>query len=71
MSKYSFQPGTAVVFEPKWVSVVVHPLRYGELVYFLTDIPNIPDHCIVATFDGRVVPMIHPDELRIATEEEV
>lgn len=72
--KKSFKPGTAMVFEPKWWLKTVyndHPLKYKELVYFLTDIPNVQGHCIVATYDGRVVPMVHPDDFREATEDEL
>lgn len=67
----------AVVFDPYWNVKGVkwenleHPLKKGELVYYLGEIPNVEGHCIVATYDGRVVPMIHPEDLRKAREDEL
>ena len=73
--KSSFAPGSAIVFEPEWAKgkkvSKKHPLKYGEVVYFLTDIPNVPGHCIVTKWKGVVVPMIHPDDCRLATDEEL
>jgi hypothetical protein len=71
-------PGLAVVFDPKWGRTLKgramgygHPLTPGEVVYFLAYIPNVPGHCIVAKYGGKVIPMIHSEELREATEEEL
>ena len=73
--KKSFRQGEAIVFEPQWALDKMvderHPLRYGEIVYFLTDIPNVGGHCIVAKYDGKVVPMVHPGDFRVATEDEL
>jgi hypothetical protein len=75
MAKNSFKPGTAIFFEPEWAKNKKvderHPLEYGEVVYFLTDIPNVPGHCIVAKHSGEVVAMVHPQDFREATEDEV
>lgn len=48
-----------------------HPLKLGEKVIYLGDMPNVPGHCVVAQYSGKVVPMIHPEELRLAKEEEL
>lgn len=75
MKKKKYKPGTALIFEPYWAKEgrvdVKHPLKFGELVYFLTDIPNVSGHCIVAKYSGEVVPMVHPEDFRIPTEKEL
>jgi hypothetical protein len=67
---------SSVVFEPKWSRSDVklslnHPLKYGEVVLYLGDMVDVPGHCAVATYDGRVILMIHPEELRKAKESEL
>jgi len=72
--KLGFQHCEAVIFDPKWWDEVDHkghPLTKGQLVYFLGLIPNVPGHCIVATSEGKVIPMIHPEELRLPKEDEL
>jgi len=70
-----FKMGEAVLFDPSWWDEEVekyqesHPLKKGEIVYYLCEIPNVSDHCIVCTYDGRTVPMIHPQDLKKAPEE--
>lgn len=70
-----FKSGSAIVFEPTWAKNKKvdkrHPLKYGELVYFLTEIPNVPSHCIVAKYNGKVVAMVHPGDFRLAKEDEL
>lgn len=71
-----FKHCEAIVFEPKWWIVGgeyegKHPLKYREVVYFVGEIPNVEGHCLVATYDGRVVPMVHPTDFRRAKEEEL
>jgi hypothetical protein len=63
-------------FEPGWAKLKAdvdpkHPLKYGELVIYLGDIPNSPSHCLVCKENGTVVWMIHTEDLREATEDEV
>jgi hypothetical protein len=66
-----YKPCQAVVFDPpKNNDYSKHALKRGQLVYFLGYIHNVPGHCIVATWEGLVVPMIHPGELREPTEDE-
>ena len=75
--KKSFEQGTAIVFEPYWWNTAdkllkkYYSLKYKELVYFLTDIPNVEGHCIVVKCNGTIVPMMHPDDFRIAKDEEL
>jgi hypothetical protein len=71
--KSKFGQGEAIVFAPSWMTPRYkdHPLKVGEVVYFLSDIPNCPGHCIVAKWNGLVVPMVHPEDFRKATEEEL
>lgn len=69
-----FEQYEAVVFDPKgWLveDYPGHPLSRNELVYYLGEIPNVPGHCIVVKYSGITVPMIHPGDLRKATEEEL
>lgn len=69
--RFKFARGMAIVFDPFWEVPAEHPLKKNELVYFISDIPNVEGHCIVATYDGRIVPMVHPDDFREATEDEL
>lgn len=77
MAKRKWKPKQNEVcfFEPTWwkslTAPIRHPLHFGDRVYYLGDIPNVPGHCIVATDGGKLVPMIHTDELRQATEDEI
>lgn len=48
-----------------------HPLTFGDRVYYLGEIPNVPGHCLVFCRDVGVVDMIHPGDLRKAKEEEL
>jgi hypothetical protein len=64
-----------VVFEPEWGKNDKidprHPLKYGEQVVYLGDIPNAIGHCAVAKWSGEVVWLVHPQDFREATEDEV
>lgn len=74
-----FKPGQAVVFEPTWAREPVsgglvypeHPLRYGSIVLFLAYITPAVGHCIVTTYEGQVLTMLHPTDFRAAREDEV
>ena len=69
------KPMQSVVFEPEWAENKKldkrHPLKYGELVLFLGEMKDVPGHCAVATYDGRVVLMVHPGDFRRAKEDEL
>lgn len=77
--KSKFKPGQAIVFEPKWADTKKkgaqvyerHPLRYGDIVHFLANMTPAVGHCIVTTYDGKVITMLHPEDFRKATSEEV
>ena len=76
MKRSKFKFCEAIVFEPAWWDAnpqyhSTHPLKKGEVVYYLGEIPNVEGHCIVATYEGKVVPMIHPDDCRKARDEEL
>lgn len=55
---------SSLVFEPAWgrnsKAWKKHFLKYGEVVLYLGEMIDVPGHCCVATYDGRVVLMIHP-----------
>lgn len=76
---YGFQLNEVVFFEPSYVSneeewskkCPMHPLNYGDRVYYLGEIPNVPGHCLVFKRGAGVVDMIHPGDLRKAKEEEL
>jgi hypothetical protein len=64
----------AIVFEPSWYQAFApysHPLNYGQMVYYMGEIPNVPGHCVVATYESKVVPMVYPDDFRKAKEKEL
>lgn len=75
----TFKPGQSIVFEPTWAKskesggVVYpgHPLKYGDIVLFLANIEPAYGHCIVTTYQGKVITMLHPEDFRKATEDEV
>lgn len=74
-----FKSGQAIVFEPKWAiekfkgGLVYknHPLKYGDIVHYLADHSPAIGHCIVTTYDGKVITMLHPADFRKAKENEV
>jgi len=75
MPRKKFKPCEGIIFEPQWAKKCPvdpkHPLVYGELVYFLGEIPNVPGHCLVAKYTGEVVCMVHPEDFRRAKESEL
>lgn len=79
MKRPKFKPGQTIVFEPTWAENKVkggkvykdHPLRYGDTVLFLADITPAIGHCIVTTYEGKVITMLHPEDFRAATDDEV
>lgn len=79
MASRKFKAGQAIVYEPKWAknkkkgSTVYknHPLKYGDIVHFLAEHYPAIGHCIVTTYEGKVITMLHPDDFRAATDEEV
>ena len=79
-----FNPGQAIIFEPKWSlekfkggvtyrssTGIEHPLKYGDIVHYLTEHSPAYGHCIVVDYDGKVTTMLHPEDFRLATDEEV
>lgn len=82
--KKMWKPGQAIVFEPKWAQEKFkggitykdskgneHPLKYGDIVHFIAEHSPAYGHCIVVDYDGKITTMVHPDEFRAATDEEV
>jgi len=80
----TFKPGQAIVFEPRWAQEKFkggitykgpngeeHSLRYGDIVHYIAEHSPAYGHCIVVKYSGEVVTMVHPDEFRLATDEEV
>ena len=64
----------AIVFDPSWTveDYPGHPLKRGERVYFLGEIPNVPGHCVVASHDTmRTIGMVHPEDFRKSKEKEL
>lgn len=79
-----WKPGQAIVFEPKWAQEKFkggitykdakgneHPLKYGDIVHYIAEHSPAYGHCIVVDYDGKITTMLHPDEFRAATDEEV
>lgn len=75
-----FKAGQAIVFEPAWSECGKvkggevypgHPLKYGDIVHYLAEHSPAYGHCIVVDYDGKITTMVHPDEFRPATDEEV
>ncbi len=68
-----------VTFEPSWGrnaseyerAYASHPLRWNETVLFLGNIPNAEGHCAVAKHSGEVIWLVHPEDFRKATDEEL
>lgn len=80
-----FQPGDAIVYIPTWAQEKFKggttyknettgkesPLKYEDVVHFLAYHKPAHGHCIVTTYDGKVLTMLHPEDFRLATEDEV
>ena len=60
----------AIVFDPKWEIDPRHPLKRNEVVFFLGESPNVL-HAIVVTYEGQIITMVHTEDFRKATEDEV
>lgn len=85
IKRKKFKPGQAIVFEPRWAQEkfkggityknpntgAEHPLKYGDVVHYLAEHSPAYGHCIVVDYDGKITTMVHPDEFRAATDEEV
>ena len=82
--KSKFKPGQAIVFEPKWavnkrrgvpakydIYSEPHTLKYGQVVHYLAEHSPARGHCIVVDYDGKITTMVHPEDFRLATDEEV
>lgn len=67
-----FKPGQAIVFEPYgYEDVIDRIIGYKEVVHFLAYHSPAIGHCIVVKYNGTVVTMMHPEDFRAATEDEV
>ena len=66
-----------IIFEPGFVKNEgydlddSYPLKYGEQVLYLGEIPNSPDHIAIAKHCGNVVWLMHSSDFRKAKEEEL
>ena len=47
------------------------PIKLGEQVLYLGEVPNAIGHCAVAKHSGEVVWLVHPQDFRKATEDEL
>lgn len=64
-----------VVFEPWYATqnpdaYEKSPIKVGEQVLYLGEVPNASGHCAVVKWSGEVVWLVHPGDFREATEEE-
>lgn len=79
-----FKPGQSIVFEPTWAMEKFkggvtyktdkgheHPLKYGDIVLFLAYITPAYGHCIITTYEGKIETMLHLEDFRAATDDEV
>ncbi len=70
-----FKAGQAIVFEPSWWDKYdksnQHPLKPGDIVHYLAEHSPAHGHCIVTTYEGKVITMLHPSDFRLATDDEV
>lgn len=75
-----FKQYEAIVYDPDWWDsfYTLHeslidssPLKRREVVYYLGEIPNVPEHCLVARYSGQVVAMVHFTDFRKAKDEEL
>lgn len=62
--------GDVLVFEPV-LKKIKYPLKTGELVIFLTPINQASGHCVVTTFKGKVITMLHITDFRFAKDNEI
>jgi hypothetical protein len=68
--KSKFKNNMIVIYKP--VAGYKSPVfKDNEAVLYLGDVPNAPGHCAVAKKDGVVIWLVHPDEFRLPTEDEI
>ena len=48
-----------------------YPFKPNEPVYFISEIPNMPDHCVVMTRENKIYAGYHTDNFRKAKETEL
>jgi hypothetical protein len=73
-SKFKFL--SIVVFDPDYAKKYPNaynnsPIKLGEQVLYLGEVPNAIGHCAVAKHSGEVVWLVHPQDFRKATEDEL
>ena len=71
-----FKPGQAIVFAPTWWDIYDkgledYPIKPGDVVHFLAEHSPAVGHCIVVDYDGKITTMLHTNDFRAATDEEV
>jgi hypothetical protein len=71
-----FKKLSIIVFDPSYAkkepnAYTKHPLKIGELVVYIGEIPNAPGHCCVLKHSGEAVWLVHSTDFRLATKEEV
>lgn len=76
LKKPRLQNLSIVAYEPRWMKknksgYPNSPLQYGELALYLGEIPNAPGHCAVASSSGEVIWLLHPEDFRLAKDEEI
>lgn len=49
----------------------VYPFNHTDNYIFVGEIPNAKSHCIIMDMNGKLYPMYHTYDFRLATEEEV
>lgn len=65
------KPCQIIIFKPKWKPHKKYPLKVGERVLFLGNIPNMTGHCAVVKFNGKVIWAVHPQDFLAPTEDEL
>lgn len=62
-----------VVYDPSWYKPGMEDptIKVGETVLYLGEIPNVSGHCAVAKHDGVILWLMHPEDFRKATDEEL
>jgi hypothetical protein len=65
-----------VVFEPAYGgrypdAYKDSSIELGEQVLYLDDIPNAHGHCAVAKRNGKIIWLMHSEDFREATREEI
>lgn len=69
---FKFPYLSVIAYEPKWeVNWDKSDLKKSEHVLYIGEIPNCLGHCAVVKHSGEVVWLVHFQDFRLCTDDEI